>query len=193
MAWIPAVIGAIGSIVGGSQANRSSARSVQNQMDFQEDLSGTAHQREVKDLRAAGLNPILSATGGAGASTPSGANVNYADVITPAVSSARSSMLARAELENVYASIQKTYADAGLSNAQRGMVNTQVQKTELENGILAEGLKGAQIEGALDQTPVGEIFKDGIGKVSVGEITRLLNRVFGSGGSAGNLLRMFGR
>lgn len=34
------------------------------------DLANTAHQREIRDLRAAGLNPILSA-GGSGAATPS--------------------------------------------------------------------------------------------------------------------------
>lgn len=51
--------------------NEWSAEQAMKQMDFQREMSNTAHQREMADLKAAGLNPVLSAN--AGASTPSGA------------------------------------------------------------------------------------------------------------------------
>jgi len=58
------------SDVGGKLWNKAMS---ERQMNFQERMSNTAHAREMRDLKRAGLNPILGiAKGGSGASSPSG-------------------------------------------------------------------------------------------------------------------------
>ena len=58
----------------------SGAVSAREQMEFQREMSNTAHVREIADLQAAGLNPVLSA-GGKGASTPEGASDSLSEIM----------------------------------------------------------------------------------------------------------------
>lgn len=58
-------------------ANAFNAEQAQINRDFQLYMSNTAHQREMADLAAAGLNPILAAR--QGASTPAGGQATASD------------------------------------------------------------------------------------------------------------------
>jgi len=76
------------SLAGGLLGNIGRTEAASAQQAFQEKMSGTAFQRQIADLKAAGINPMLAAKLG-GASTPPGAMPQIMDVVTPALSSAQ--------------------------------------------------------------------------------------------------------
>lgn len=88
--------------------------------DWQEMMSNTAHQREIRDLQAAGLNPVLSASGGNGAAVTSGAT---ASGVTSAGAKGDADQSRNAALAQMYGT---------LMNAQTSMYNANLSaKTNL--------------------------------------------------------------
>ncbi len=59
-----------------ANAMRFNAAEAAKSRDWTQMMSNTAHQREVKDLMAAGLNPVLSAMNGNGAAVTSGSTAS---------------------------------------------------------------------------------------------------------------------
>lgn len=111
------------------QTNESNAEQAQKQMDFQERMSSTAHEREVKDLIKAGLNPLLSTHGGA--SSPSGSAAvfqnpksGYLQGMTNAVSSASAITNEMRALQGTLA-LQRSQGDLNRANAAAALAQAQ--------------------------------------------------------------------
>lgn len=113
-----------GSILGGllqgwgqNQANNQNAGIMNQQQEFQERMSNSAHTREVNDLRNAGLNPMLSALG-SGASTPAGATASMENTMEGLASSAKEIPWMMNQLKQQRAQLELTEAQKNKTIAE---------------------------------------------------------------------------
>lgn len=156
-----AIIGALGSMYGANKASKGGSRSyddmlydvnmTQAQWKHDEYMANSAHQREVSDLRSAGLNPILSATGGSGSATTSTPVIqsNSASASVSARQQARTQQLQaglqvfgdliQAQLKDKELNIASKNADTNLMNAvtqsKQTDSNTALQNSQIANYV----------------------------------------------------------
>lgn len=128
-------------VIGSAISGLFSDKAARDNRGFQEKLSNTAHQREVDDLRKAGLNPILSA-GGRGASTPSGSTAQVPDFGRSAAAGVHSAMARKtmkANVANVEAITRQNEVDARLKTDMLGLYNKDpTLQAAVQGGMLGK-------------------------------------------------------
>jgi len=135
-------IGAAFGMLGGMYSNESSKAMTREQMRFQERMSGTVHRREVEDLRLAGLNPMLSAKGGA--SSPGGASPSIQNPtagIPNMVTSAIAANRAKEELENLKQDTYKKQAESISADENAAFLREKTKNEKAARDVITANAK----------------------------------------------------
>ena len=150
MGWLDgiggALVGGVTGLIGGIVGNEQNANSAQKAAEFnaveaaknrqfQNDMSATAHRREMEDLRAAGLNPMLAVMKG-GASTPGGATASMTpakmeDALGKGVSSALDSRRLAKELDATASQVSLNKATEAKAEADKKLSEQSAKNAEL--------------------------------------------------------------
>lgn len=137
-------------VTGVTEQNRMAQEAAQRQMDFQERMSSTAYQRQMQDMKMAGINPIQAANSG-GASAPSGASyvpqrANPVEGVAKLLAMTQGVIEMGLQTKQTNASVSNLQADSDLkranailSAAQANSVNAQSAKNKFTEPLFETG------------------------------------------------------
>ena len=157
-----AIVGGLLGLHGAHRANQTNQSITHQQMQFQREMSNTAYQRAMEDMRKAGLNPILAYQQG-GASSPGGAGIPAIDQVTPAVSSAMQAARLSADLDNLREMTNKLKSDQAVNdamiksaNADALLKSNSARVADSNAKLLNLELPRAENKSAIEDTKIGK-------------------------------------
>jgi hypothetical protein len=152
------IIGAGIGFLGSRSRNKEAQKAASNQMAFQENMSNTSYERGMKDMKKAGLNPILAGKMG-GASTPGGATYQPENV-------GMATQQSFANVQNVMAQTAKLKEETAILKRTGGSV---LGKTglgidrlidEASNSSVGQFISGKSLTNAMKGTEIDKQIRD---------------------------------
>lgn len=174
-----------------NNAQNFNASEAEKQRAWQSHMSNTQHQRQIKDLKAAGLNPILSANTGASVGGGASASVNpmsgagdSKDMLMSMYKKENKKATAEINLNKQMKQTQKANEAHHMNSAKKAATEDRIQK---ENLKLIQEKNKKDLEYQKTRNPQIEYYQDRIqpavtSALGFGAGAKLLNKFLNSSG-----------